>query len=110
MSTESAAPRFSWNAAVKAPRNYFYNQGFPLFDTEPIPREREISPEYNEMNFTEIVHRPAAEAVCPLATFSAPICANRLALALFVALVLGTDNHNLAVSFDNFAFIAHRLY
>lgn len=33
-----------------------------------------------------------------------------LALSLFMALVLGTDNHNLAVSFNYLAFIAHRLY
>ena len=34
----------------------------------------------------------------------------RSALALFMALVLGTDNHNLAVPFDYLALIAHRLY
>lgn len=33
-----------------------------------------------------------------------------LALSLLMALVLGTDNHNLAVSLDYLAFIAHRLY
>ena len=32
------------------------------------------------------------------------------ALSLFVALVLGTDYHDPAVSLDDFAFIAHRLY
>ena len=31
-----------------------------------------------------------------------------LALALLVALVLGTDDHDLAVAFDNFALVAHR--
>ena len=36
--------------------------------------------------------------------------AARSALALFMALVLGTDNHNLAVPFDYLALIAHRLY
>ena len=34
----------------------------------------------------------------------------KLALTLLVALVLGTNNHYFAVSFDNFAFIAHRFY
>jgi hypothetical protein len=33
-----------------------------------------------------------------------------LALTLLMALVFGTDDHNLAVSFDNFALVAHRLY
>lgn len=33
-----------------------------------------------------------------------------LALSLFVALTLGADNHNSAVSLDNFALIAHRFY
>ena len=33
-----------------------------------------------------------------------------LALSLFVALALGADNHNSAVSLDNFALIAHRFY
>ena len=33
-----------------------------------------------------------------------------LALSLLMALVLGTDNHNLAVSFNYLAFVAHRLY
>ena len=32
----------------------------------------------------------------------------QLALSLLMALVLGTDDHNLAVSLDNLAFIAHR--
>ena len=32
-----------------------------------------------------------------------------LSLALLMALVLGADYHNLAVSFDDFALIAHRL-
>ena len=32
-----------------------------------------------------------------------------LALSLLMALVLGTDNHNLAVSFDDLALVAHRL-
>ena len=33
-----------------------------------------------------------------------------LALTLLVALILRANNHYFAVSFDNFAFIAHRLY
>ena len=33
-----------------------------------------------------------------------------LALSLLMAFVLGTDNHNLAVSLNYLAFIAHRLY
>lgn len=33
-----------------------------------------------------------------------------LALSLLMALVLGANNHNLAFSFDDSAFIAHRLY
>ena len=33
-----------------------------------------------------------------------------LTLSLLVALVLGTDNHNFAVSFNYFALVAHRLY
>ena len=32
------------------------------------------------------------------------------ALSLFMALVLGADDHDLAVSFDDFAFVAHRFY
>ena len=31
----------------------------------------------------------------------------RSALALLMALVLGADDHNLAVPFDDFAFVAH---
>lgn len=34
----------------------------------------------------------------------------KLALALLMRLILGTNHHNFAVSFNNFAFIAHRLY
>ena len=34
----------------------------------------------------------------------------KLTLTLFVALVFGTDNHNFAVSFNNFALVAHRFY
>ena len=34
----------------------------------------------------------------------------KLALALLMALVLRTNNHNLTVSLDYLAFIAHRLY
>ena len=33
-----------------------------------------------------------------------------LALPLLMALVLGTDDHYFAVSFDDFALVAHRLY
>ena len=33
-----------------------------------------------------------------------------LALSLLVVFVLGTDNHDFAVSFNNFALIAHRFY
>ena len=33
-----------------------------------------------------------------------------LTLALFVGLVFRTNHHNFAVSFNYFAFIAHRLY
>ena len=33
-----------------------------------------------------------------------------LALSLLMAPVLGTDDHNFAVSLNNFALIAHRLY
>lgn len=33
-----------------------------------------------------------------------------LTLSLLVALVLGTDNHNFAVSFNYLAFVAHGLY
>ena len=36
-------------------------------------------------------------------------CVNLLTLALLMALVLGADYHNLAVSFDDFALVAHRL-
>ncbi len=32
------------------------------------------------------------------------------ALTLFVIGILGADNHNSAVSFDDLAFVAHRLY
>ncbi len=32
------------------------------------------------------------------------------ALSLFMALVLGANDHDLAVSFDDFAFVAHRFY
>ena len=32
-----------------------------------------------------------------------------LSLSLLIALVLVTDNHNLAVSFDDRALVAHRL-
>jgi hypothetical protein len=43
-------------------------------------------------------------------TPAAPEIVFVLALSLFVALVLGTNNHNFAVSLDNFAFVAHRLH
>ena len=33
-----------------------------------------------------------------------------LTLSLFMALVLGADNHYFAVSFNNFALVAHRFY
>jgi len=41
--------------------------------------------------------------------FYACVQAIQLALYLFMLFVLA-NNHNFAVAFDNFAFIAHRLY
>ena len=42
--------------------------------------------------------------------FVLPHTESGLALSLFVALALGADHHNSAVSLDNFALFAHRFY
>ena len=65
-------------------------------------------PEYERLKITSAANRFQAARQNPPA-HGAP-CRGPLSLTLFMALVFRADNHYFAVSFVNFAFIAHRLY